>query len=201
MVHFNLTALAAAATAFSITDFQGHFVDLASGGTTDFVPVRSFAKAENQNQETSNQNQFRIQNNGVRQVISFPSATYMGYSGIIGSQQAIAHPNAGTSWNLVGTGNGEFNLIESNTGLALTAWTARTDSSSSPLTLEVAASDPQQAFTIQPGCAFSSEGRLGQDTLPRPVKQKCCVPNIPTGIVFGIPSLNAAISGAGKIWI
>ena len=53
MVHFNLTALAAAATAFSITDFQGHFVDLASGGTTDFVPVRSFAKAENQNQEVS----------------------------------------------------------------------------------------------------------------------------------------------------
>lgn len=154
----NLTALALAASAIQILDFQGRAIDLTNGASNDFTPVQAFTSSNVQQQQwilqsttLSGESPFKIQNSRAGTFLSYPSANtgLTDISNVI-RQQAMAHTTTSTTWNVVAVVGG-FHFTEAATGLALSSWAAdpQAASASNPLTLEAPVSnDQQQIFSI-----------------------------------------------------
>ncbi|TCD66027.1 hypothetical protein EIP91_001880 [Steccherinum ochraceum] len=156
----NLTALAIAATAVNILDFQGRALDLTNGVANDFVPIQAFEFLNVFEQQwilTSTQSTgaspFKITNARTGSVLSYASANTPGLTSVgnVIRQQLMAHTSASTTFDVTFVGSG-FTITEAATGLALTSWAAdpQAASASNPLILDAAvANDRQQIFSIQ----------------------------------------------------
>ncbi|KAH8078426.1 hypothetical protein BXZ70DRAFT_1012766 [Cristinia sonorae] len=156
----NLTALAVAASAITILDFQSRALDLTNGVANDFVPVQAFSNLGwiLTSTTSTGASPFKISNTRTGTVLSYPSANVPGLTSVgnVIRQQVMAHSVAATTWDVTAVVGG-FKIVEAATGLALTSWGADPSaaSASNPVTLEApVANDAQQIFSIINGLVF-----------------------------------------------
>lgn len=130
----NLTALAIAATAVNILDFQGRALDLTNGVANDFVPIQAFEFLNAFEQQvrlsphfaqphpisntilqwilTSTQSTgaspFKITNARTGSVLSYASANTPGLTSVgnVIRQQLMAHTSASTTFDVTFVGSG-----------------------------------------------------------------------------------------------
>ncbi|KAJ7064134.1 hypothetical protein C8F01DRAFT_1229647 [Mycena amicta] len=151
---------------FTISDFQGHQIDLHNGGRDNFTPVHSFATTQTKNQQWA-----IIYSMDARELYvlsNMASGTQMTHTtALLPGADVVYAPGPAMHAQIVGGSDGPFwwklsshngseagipagtRFIDNDSGLALTAWTAKRGYSSSPMTLETA--DPtnaQQAFRL-----------------------------------------------------
>ncbi|KAJ7500678.1 hypothetical protein B0H11DRAFT_2275867 [Mycena galericulata] len=137
--------------AWSITDFQGHMVDLANGKADLFTPIQSFKPTNTTNQHWAiiysqdAREVYEILNVGSNTIMSHTTALLKKPGPAIHTQ--IVGSNLTSWWHLNFTKAGA-RLIDADSGLALTAWPAGPNKQypSSPLTLED--SDPQNKHQV-----------------------------------------------------
>ncbi|KAJ7290311.1 hypothetical protein C8J57DRAFT_1705739 [Mycena rebaudengoi] len=139
--------------AWSITDFQGHLLDLAFGNTSLFTPIHSFTPTNKTNQLWA-----IIFSQDARQVyelVNVASNTIMTHTTALltppgpALHTQIVGGNLTTFWKLESAGN-STRFLDEKSGLALTAWPAAKGSASSPLTLETSNSNNKgQLFRLK----------------------------------------------------
>ncbi|KAJ7127274.1 hypothetical protein C8R43DRAFT_699966 [Mycena crocata] len=140
--------------AYSIMDYQGHFLDLSDGRKDLFTPVQSFTAANTTNQEwviinsDDARQAYDIINAGSLTVLTHTTALLNIPGPAIHAQ--IVGGNQTQWWRLASTGQ----LIDASSGLALTAWPATHSYPSSPLTLEISnPKNKRQIFKLT--CLYS----------------------------------------------
>ncbi|KAJ7203548.1 hypothetical protein GGX14DRAFT_569994 [Mycena pura] len=114
----NLTAIALTGTLFSITDFQGHVLDESFGFAADLNPVvGQWAFVA-----TSTPSQFNIKNGNTQTYLSYAGAP----AGSTEYAQAVIDGSNPMAFNLllVNPSPETFNIVDVETGFALTAWSA-----------------------------------------------------------------------------
>ncbi|KAF5370341.1 hypothetical protein D9758_007001 [Tetrapyrgos nigripes] len=159
MVNLLTISQAVAAASISIIDHtQGYAVDLANTGCKDFQPVTQFefhrTAAEQLKLKTVAANEFQIINIKCNTTVTYPGS---GSGAEPERSQTVAVAGSHTAWNITSTNasstTGPFHLLESVSGLALTAWPIDPagDATHGPLTLErVGANDTRQLFYLTP---------------------------------------------------
>ncbi|KAJ6570876.1 hypothetical protein DFH09DRAFT_1277496 [Mycena vulgaris] len=137
----NFTAAVAAATILRILDFkQENSLDLANGGCVDLTPVQTFKSSSVINQRFT-----MTGGPAIFQIVS-KCSTFLTYPGagsaIALRSQATTRAAATASWNVTlvnpAAPTGPFNIIETTSKAALTAWDHHLGSAlaDGPLTLE-----------------------------------------------------------------
>ncbi|KAJ7127281.1 hypothetical protein C8R43DRAFT_1028216 [Mycena crocata] len=132
----------------SIMDFQGHFLDLSDGRSDRFTPVQSLRAANTTNQQwviinsDDDRHVYDIANAGSFGVSLTHSTALLDIPGPAIHAQIVGGYGKTQWWHLASTGQ----LIDADSGLAVTAWPATHGYPSSPLTLEI--SDPKNKRQI-----------------------------------------------------
>ncbi|KAJ7033770.1 hypothetical protein C8F04DRAFT_1104153 [Mycena alexandri] len=148
--------------AFTISDFQGHMLDLTNGNNHQLTPVQSFTPANTTNQQwalisTQDARQlWELFNLGSNTIMSHTTAMLKRKGTAIHAQ--IVGSNETLFWRLDNSPEGS-RFTDASTGLALTAWSAEEGYPSSPLTLEYASGEnKRQIFHLHCMKALSIPG-------------------------------------------